>query len=231
MTTPSIALIRTAHVALLTLAGRSVLDHALDRLAEASVGTVLIEPGDQPALLRAHLAARAKAPNTILLDDQTADQHPCRDMGFLVDGDVAWFDGPASALSRLADGFDADRWDGMLMLARATELGTDSIDGTIRHDGLALDPLGVLRRPEEIEIAPFVFAGVQLVSARLFNEMASAGAAPSQDRLTAAMWDRAMAEGRLGGLVHDGVWFNLQTARDVEAAERSFEDRMAGVRV
>lgn len=203
------AIVRATPVALHEFAGRTLLDRTLDRLLEAGIAEILLEPGADRAALQAHLAARAGPASITLLD---RDPHQAGDQAgpvLLVDGDMAWFDGPAAALARLDAAFDPGRFDGVLLLARATETGvTDRVP-------LVLDPLGIVRRPEEREIAPFVHAGLQLLR--------------SPDLRTG--WDAAIADARLAGLVHDGVWFDLPTPRAIEDAGHQYEDRLAGVRL
>ncbi len=212
--------------ALPSLAGRTLLDRTLDRLADASVTTVLIGAGPDRALLERHLLQRGD-PGLILIDAANASQAVGRaiadghlrpaDTFFLIDDDVAWFDGPDPALSRLGAGpGESGEFDAMLLLARAAENGSSD-----SRAALAMDSLGIVRRPGEREIAPFVFAGIQLLSASLFD-----GPEPA-----ASLWDRLIAAGRLGGLVHDGVWFHLPTEADIAEAEHVLDDRLSGVRL
>ena len=251
MTGPATAMLlaarpRPSAPALPSLSGRSLLDRALDRCADASVTTVLIGAGPDRALLEPHLRQRGD-PGLVLIeaahvsqavDRALADGHlrPA-DSFFLIDDDVVWFDGPEPALSRLgaAPGKSgrleagpgksgrleaglgkSGEFDAMLLLARATENGSSD-----NRAAFALDSLGIVRRPDEREIAPFVFAGIQLLSASLFD-----GPEPA-----ASLWDRLIADGRLGGLVHDGVWFHLPTEADIAQAEHVLDDRLSGVRL
>ncbi len=64
-------------------------------------------------------------------------------------------------------------------------------------------------------MAPYIYAGVQLMHPRLFAD-APAGAF-SMNRA----WDRAIAADRVRAVVHDGLWFHLSTPRDLAEAERS----------
>ena len=95
------------------------------------------------------------------------------------------------------------------------------MEGELGAGDFLLDPLGRLRRPKEREVAPYVFAGVQVLSPALF-----AGAAPGRFSLN-RLYDRAIAAGRLHALVHDGVWFHLSTPPDLERAEAAMRDGLA----
>jgi MurNAc alpha-1-phosphate uridylyltransferase len=126
----------------------------------------------------------------------------------VVNGDAFWLDGPHPALKRLAAAFDPDRMDGLLLLIR-----TAQIAGEVGRGDFMLDPLGAIRRPEEGEVSPYLFGGVQILSPALFAE------APSGAFSLNRLYNRAIEAGRLYGLVHDGVWFHLSTPADLEHAE------------
>jgi MurNAc alpha-1-phosphate uridylyltransferase len=63
-----------------------------------------------------------------------------------------------------------------------------------------LDPLGRISRRRTGRIAPFIYTGIQIVSHRLLRE------APEGAFSTNVLWERAIAEGRLYGLSHTGIW-------------------------
>jgi MurNAc alpha-1-phosphate uridylyltransferase len=42
------------------------------------------------------------------------------------------------------------------------------------------------------------------------------------------LWDQALAAGRLGAIVHDGVWFHLSTPDDLARADAVLEAREVG---
>ena len=56
---------------LLTLDGRTLLDRALDRLAEAGVGRVVVNAHWQADRLEAHLASRREGPEPVVLREET----------------------------------------------------------------------------------------------------------------------------------------------------------------
>ena len=126
--------------------------------------------------------------------------------------------GPAPALRRLIDGFDAVDADGLLMLAR-----TAAVHAEVARGDFMLDPSGVLRRPEPAEVSPFLYAGLQIVSPSLFRDPPEGSAIGLN-----LFWDRALAAGRLQGLVHDGDWFHLSTPADLAAAEQVLAARVSG---
>ena len=101
---------------LLTLGGRTLLDHALDHLVDAGVETVAVNAHWQADAVAAHLAHRAPPPATVLLREEhlletgggvrAALAVLGADPFFVVNGDAFWLNGPISALLRLAAAFD-----------------------------------------------------------------------------------------------------------------------------
>jgi MurNAc alpha-1-phosphate uridylyltransferase len=210
---------------LLPLAGRPLLDHALDQLALAGVQRVVVNTHWQGERVAAHLAARTAPPHTIirrestLLDTGGAVRAALAEglLGsgpfFIVNGDAFWLDGPVPALARLAAALDPARMDAVLLVHRAFLVMSE-----VGFGDFMLDKWGGLRRRGEREVAPYVYAGVQLVSPALFE------AAPPAPFSMNALWDRAMATGRLRAVVHDGLWFHLTTPGDMTEAEQHLHD-------
>jgi MurNAc alpha-1-phosphate uridylyltransferase len=211
---------------LLTLGGRALLDHALDRLVDAGVETVAVNAHWQADTVAAHLAHRPAPPRTVLLREQrlletgggvrAALAILGADPFFVVNGDAFWLNGPLSALLRLAAVFDQSV-DGVLLVHRTSHVRADVGPGDF-----ALDKWGIPRRRNEREIVPFIYAGVQLIHPRLLNGMPEG--AFSMNRA----WDTALAAGRLRAAVHDGIWFHLSTPADLAQAEQFLQACVTG---
>ena len=221
----------TEHTAkpLLTLGGKALLDHALDRLADAGVETVVVNAFWQADRLEARLAARAAAgqpPRTILrreaalLDTGGGTRAALDLLGadpfYVVNGDAFWLNGTRPALLRLADAFEPGL-DGVLLVHRTFQVHAD-----VGFGDFAVDGWGILRRREEREVVPYVYAGVQLIAPALLDAM------PDGAFSTNLAWDRAMEAGRLRAVVHDGLWFHLSTPSDLADAESVLHARMTG---
>ena len=216
---------------LLTLQRRSLLDRALDRLAEAGVDEVVVNAHWHAEQIATRLAAReAREPGhprvvlrreASLLDTGGAVRAalaegllPSDAPFFIVNADSVWLDGPRPAPRRLADAFAPDREDALMLLTRgAFVTGSASPSGDF-----ALDPLGLPRRPKEREIVPYLYAGLQIATAALLDDMP---AGPFSLNLA---WDRALAAGRLRGLVHDSLWFHFTRPLDLPDAEKALRD-------
>ncbi len=211
---------------LLPLGGRPLLDHALDRLRDAGVETVVVNAHWQADRVAAHLDARADGPRTLLrrepaLLDTGGSVAAALDLlgdgpFFVVNGDGFWLDGPSPTLARLTGDWRPDI-DATLLVHRTFQVHADVGDGDF-----ALDKLGRVRRRNEREVVPYVYAGIQLTHARLFED------APAGRFSMNLLWDRAIAAGRLRALVHDGLWFHLSTPPDLAEAEYTLHARPLG---
>lgn len=198
---------------MIEIAGRTLIDRALDSLAAAGVETCVVNTHYLGDMLAAHLSSRT-APRIVL-----SPEDPLLDTGggivkalthfgdepfFTVNADTFWLDGRTPMLARLAAQWDARRMDALLLLH--STITAHSYESHAMGDyHLAAD--GRARWRARTGVAPFVFAGVTLCDRRLF-EGAPQGAF-SQLRL----WNEAEARGRLYGLRHDGEFFHVGTAQ------------------
>jgi len=212
---------------LLPLGGRALIDHALDRLADAGVTLAVVNTHWQADQVAAHLTARPPPPEIELRREaellgtgggiRAALDRLNPDPFFVVNGDAFWLDGPAPTLRRLADAFDAEAVDGVLLVHRTFQVHAD-----VGLGDFAVDKLGTLRRRTEREVVPYIYAGVQLIAPALLAGM------PDGPFSMNLAWDRALAAGRLRAVVHDGLWFHLSTPADLADAESFLGMRATG---
>jgi MurNAc alpha-1-phosphate uridylyltransferase len=202
---------------LVEINGRTLLDHTIDRLALAGVERVVVNVHYKAAMIAARLSRRVHprieiSEETELLDTGggVAQALPLLDdVFFVVNGDVLWLDAKDRALQRLADVFDADRMDAVLLLQpTVTAVG---YEGTGDY---FIGASGKPHRRSEPEIAPYLFAGIQLLHRRLFDGMS--GRIFSLVRL----FDRAEHAGRLHAIVHDGEWYHIGTVAGLAATRQ-----------
>jgi N-acetyl-alpha-D-muramate 1-phosphate uridylyltransferase len=193
---------------LVEINGRTLLDHAIDRLELAGVELVVVNVHYKAAMIAAQLARRehprtAISEETELLDTGggVAQALPLLDDAFfVVNSDVVWLDSKDSALQRLAAAFDPDHMDAVLLLQRTvTAVGYEG------NGDYSLDASGRPRRCREREVAPYIFAGIQLLHRRLFDSM------PGRIFSLVRLFDRAEGAGRLHAIVHDGEWYHIGT--------------------
>jgi MurNAc alpha-1-phosphate uridylyltransferase len=201
---------------LIPVAGKPLIDHAIDRLAEAGVKRVVVNIHYKADMVARHLETRRTPSITLSREDELLETGGgilkalplLDDMFYVINSDVVWLDGKTAALRRLARAWDPARLDAVLLLQRTTT--------ALGYEGpgdFFLDPLGVLRRRREREVAPHLFAGVQILHRRLFD-----GRPPGKFSLN-PLWDRAIAAGRLAAIVHDGEWYHIGTPAGLALAE------------
>ena len=203
---------------LVEIGGKSLIDYSLDRLAEAGVERAVVNVHYLADSLESHLAPR-KRPQIVFSDERggllgtgggIAKALP--QLGnapfFLVNSDTVWLDGVKPHFARLAEAFDPDTMDALLLLAPTA----DSIGYAGRGDYAMLAD-GRLHRRGESQVVPFVYAGAAILSPALF---AQAPAAPFPLTL---LFDRAGEKGHLFGLRLEGVWMHVGTPEAVAAAE------------
>jgi MurNAc alpha-1-phosphate uridylyltransferase len=203
---------------LVVVAGRSLLDHVLDRLADAGVERAVVNVHYLADLIERHLASRTTPRITIsderhaLLDTGGGVVKALAELGgdpFLhLNSDTIWLDGPKPNLIRLAETFDPQTQHALLLLASTTA----SIGYAGRGD-FSIDLDGRLRRRAEGETAPHVYAGAAILSPALF-----AGAPAGAFSLT-RLFDRAAATGKLYGLPLEGTWMHVGTPDAIALAE------------
>jgi N-acetyl-alpha-D-muramate 1-phosphate uridylyltransferase len=194
---------------LVELNGRTLLDHAIDRLAAAGVEHVVVNTHYLAAMVAERLASRGGHPHVEiseepeLLDTGGGVAQALPSLGeafFVVNADTFWLDGTEPALLRLARAFDPEQMDAVLLLQRTVS--------AVGYDGSGdylLDQVGHPRRRGEREIAPYLYAGIQLLHRRLFDGVT--------DRVftLVRLFDRAEQAGRLRAIVHDGEWYHIGT--------------------
>lgn len=203
---------------LVEVAGKTLLDHVLDRLRAAGVERAVINVHYLPDAVEAHL--RTRTDFDIAISDERdllletggglVKASPLIDCDpFLaVNSDNYWVDGPADAIKLLASQWDARRMDALLLLIPHAFAGN--------HNGLGdfhMSANGQLRRRGKARIAPFVFTGIQIMAKKLLEN------APEGAFSTNLFWDRAIATGRLFGAVHQGLWFDVGTPPAIRATE------------
>lgn len=214
---------------LIPVAGRCMLDRALDHFAAAGVETAVVNAhylGQRIALHVARRMAEGRDKLGILLSHEATildtgggvmqalpDLQP--EPFYVANGDILWRDGATPALQRLAAAWDDNAMDALLLVQDRG--GAIGYEGAGDFDLLAG---GKLRRRTG-DAAPFVFTGVQILHPRLF-----AGAPRGAFSLN-KLYDAAAAAGRLRGLAHDGDWYHIGTPDGLARAEQHLRSRLS----
>ena len=201
---------------LVPLHGRPLIDHALDRLIAAGVKRVVVNTHYKAEMIAAHLKERRDVAielshEPVLLDTGGGVKKALPLLGdafYVLNADVFWLNATVPALARLRRAWDDTRLDALLLVQRTvTAIGYDG------PGDFTVDPLGRLRRRGEGEVAPHLFAGIEILTQRFF-----AGAPDGAFSLN-RLWDRAIEAGRIEALIHDGEWFHVGTPQGLAATE------------
>ena len=202
---------------LVRVAGKALIDHTLDRLAEAGVGKAVVNVHYLADALEAHLRERA-SPKVTISDERDAlletgggmirAQAQLPDPFFCLNSDNIWLDGPRSAFHDLSERWDADEMDALLLVVPHSSAANFSGKGDFH-----LDARGRITRRRPGRIAPFIYTGIQIVSHRLLRD------APDGKFSTNVLWNRALEEGRLYGLPFTGKWFEVGTPQAIGPTE------------
>jgi len=203
---------------LVPVAGKALIDHVLDKLKAAGVTTAVVNVHYFADQIERHLQAR-HAPHIVISDERTQLLNTgggvCAALPllgtkpfFLLNSDTLWIDGVRHNLDQLAQSFDDDRMDALLLVAAtATSVGYGG-----RGD-FSMDADGRLVRRGERDVVPFVYAGAAVLSPRLFADV------PDGPFSLNLVFDRAIDAGRLYGMRLEGVWMHVGTPDAVAAAE------------
>lgn len=199
------------------VAGKALIDHALDRLQDSGITRAVINVHYLADALEAHVMDR-KAMDIVISDERdklletgggmVRAQELLPDPFFCVNSDNLWLDGPRNALAELSSTWDPDKMDAMLLLVAQT--GARNFRG---QGDFHMDAAGRLTRREFGRVAPFVFTGIQLVSKRLLRDP------PDGPFSTNVLWDRAIREERLYGTAFTGRWFEVGTPDAIRPTE------------
>ncbi len=203
---------------LVQVAGKALIDHALDGLAAAGVARAVVNVWYRVEMVERHLTGRRRPAVVLSRESEllgtgggvaNALEALGGDAFYVVNSDVLWGDGAAGALERLAQGWDGTAMDALLLLVPIARAAGYEGGGDFH-----LGPTGGARRREADGTAPFVFAGVQILEPRLFRDC------PRGAFSLVQLYDRAQRAGRLYGLVHDGDWLHVGTPAGLADAER-----------
>lgn len=208
---------------LVKVAGRTLIDHAIDRLVAAGVTMIVVNVHYHAEKLRNHLAGRRDV--EIRISDETdtilgtgggivrALPHFEGEPFFVHNSDSIWAEGYGHALDRLRTRWNSHEMDSLLMMA--------SLVNSMGYEGrgdFLMDSEGRLSLVPEGKLSPFAYPGAAILHPRLFDG-APRGAFP-----LLMLWEKAIERGRLFGIRLDGVWMHVGTPEALTEAEAFLAD-------
>ena len=205
--------------------GKPLLTHALQRLEAMGVTDVVINTHHLADKIKRHYngydgATLHFSHEKNLLETGGGVKNALSMLGdepfFVVNGDAFWLNGPTDTLARLAMQWAPDKMDALLMLHSTVD--------AYGYNGLGdfqCEADGKLIRRVEQEIAPWLFAGVQILNPKALRD------APEGSFSLNWVYDRALEADRLFGMVHDGEWFHIGTPDGLDEAESYMQTTFA----
>jgi MurNAc alpha-1-phosphate uridylyltransferase len=209
---------------LIEVAGTTLLDHVLDLLRGAGVGRIVVNVHYFPEQIEAHLDRHAKDFDVAISDERDL----LRDTGgglvqalplipddpfFCVNADNWFADTDEHALLRMADAWDGEVMDVLMLL-----VPTNIAGNTLGIGDFDMDATGRLSREGPKRPRPFVWTGIQMLAKSVISDP------PADVFSTNVFWDRAIAVGRCYGLVHHGGWFDVGYPEAISLTEAALRD-------
>ena len=212
--------------ALVEVAGKPLIDHTLDRLAEAGVERAVVNVHHFADQMQAHLAHRSLPRVTIsderagLLDSAGGIAHARAALGeapiFVANIDNVWIEHGAPALATLAEAWDPAAMDVAILLApRAACWGYGRPEGFLRDEAGRLTHSNSSDPPP-----PFNNIGFQILKPQI--------AAGEGAFSIVSIWKRLAGEGRLFGAVTDAEIIHVSSPSDLDHAQSRLGARREG---
>lgn len=221
------ALTESKPKALVEVHGRPLIDYTLGHLAHNGIERVVVNTHYKAEQLQEYLH-RYNSPLEITISHEEQlletgggllkalpllDSEPF----FVINSDIIWLDGKEeSALSRLAYYWHDDTMDSLLLV--------HPVEKAIGYKGAGDFTLleGNYLQKDAHEKHPFVFAGIQLLHPRIFDNVPND--VKSDAFSLSYIFQQAVGAGgllnRTSGLGHDGEWIHVGTVEEKKEAEQ-----------
>jgi MurNAc alpha-1-phosphate uridylyltransferase len=209
---------------LIEVAGRSLLDRALDNVAAAGVRHAVVNAHYFADQIEAAVQAR-RSPTRIDVSDERGKLLETGggitkalplimgDAFYTINADNMWIDGAQDTLRLLAARWNAAEMDALLLLVPLARANGYEGRGDFHMDGMGhLTPRGGLK------VAPFVYSGVQIIARHLFD------GEPVEPFTMWRAWNKALDSGRMIGLSHPGLWFHVGTPASIGETEALLQE-------
>jgi len=208
---------------LIEVCGKALIDYGLDALAKAGAKEAIVNVHYIADLVEVHVSKR-KMPHIIISDERDglletgggtlkALPHLGEDAFYYLNADSIWIEGVKPNFSYLAEMWNNETMDGLLLLSSTVK--------AVGFEGMGdftMDPDGRLQRRKENVAAPYVYASAAIFHPRLFE------GAPDGKFSLNVLFDRAIEAGRLFGAHMDGIWLHVGTPKAIAAAERAIKN-------
>ena len=206
--------------ALISVAGRPLIDRVLDKLAEAGVTRAVVNVHHFADQVEAHLQARKDLEILIsderdgLLDSGGGIQHARALLGeapvFVANIDSLWLEAETPALETLKRSWDPATMDLLLLVVRRGHgIGFEG------PQGFMMDDAGRLTHSASPDVVtPFANVGFGILKPQILDGQ------PAPAFSVVPIWHRLQAQGRLHGAAMEAFWMHVgdPAARDATEA-------------
>ena len=205
----------TAPKPMLKVGGKPMIDWVLDSLKNAGVGNAVINLHWLGEQIKDHTKQKPSPALSFIEEDPILETGggilnalACEMLGggafYAINADQIWLDDETPALEHLASVWDEEKMDALLLLQPL--LTARGYDGS---GDFNLDGGGRAERRHENAMGELVFTGVQILSPKLFSSPLEQK--PGDAFSLNILYDKAIKQGRLFGVVHDGEWLHIGT--------------------
>ena len=201
---------------LVPVAGRPMIEYALDKLRDYGIEEIVINVSYLKTQLQAHLAKFKDLRVTISEEAEPletggglkkAEPFLGDEPVFAINSDILWSDVGETALDRLTQHWDGTKMDFLLLAqSKARAVGHDK-----GEDHLFIKPENTL--DWNAADAPYIISGIGIFHPRVLRD------APAGKFSVKVLWLKALAQNRLFCLPHHGRWFQTGTLVDIGKTE------------
>ena len=205
---------------LVPVAGRPMIEYALDKLRTYGIEEIVINVSYLKAQLVDYCAAQKDFRVTISEETEPLEtggglKKAAPLLGdepvFVINSDVLWTDDSETALNRLTQVWDDAKMDFLLL----TQPKSRAIGHDKGEDHLFIKPENT--PGWNAADAPYIIAGIGIFHPRVLRD------APDGKFSVKILWCRALAQNRLFCLPHHGRWFQTGTLADIRKTEEALK--------
>lgn len=203
---------------------RALIDYNVDKIKAFGIKTCFVNLYYKGDMIKEHLLATHPDMNFVFIEDwregletgggikQALQQLEALspDGFFALNGDTIWVDTTPSALQTMAQAWNPQTMDILLLLEPKQLAFPKGEDGNYFLEN------GKPRRqkPGEKDI-PYLYAGAQILHPRAFNQ------SPEGAFSLRELYDMAQKKERLGYVIYQGKWFHVGTPEAISIAEEN----------
>lgn len=203
---------------LIEVQGKALMDRMIDPMIAAGVKRIVVNVHWCADQVEAFVQARRDV-EVVISDERTgaletggglAKARPLLGDApvFVVNTDAFWAPEDPAPFHQMAETFDAETMDGLLLLA-----DTQRCLGFPGAGDFFLDEDKRLTRRGDASAAPWAYAGLRMIKPQAFDHE------PAEPFSVLRKWDKSISEGRLFGMPLEAFWLHVGTPEALKDAE------------